>query len=218
MRTFPIMLKLAGRRAVVVGGGQVGLRRARRLVQAGADVMLVAEEIPAGADLTGLTVLRQPYKREFIAGAFLVLACTYERAVNSRIAADARAAGALVNVADQPEDCDFFLPATLTDGDVVVAIGTGGSAPALAVELKDRLAAAIPQRTGEFAELLGGLRSSLRSRVHDPKLRKEIMKELSGPSAHEAFLTGGHRALRERMERMIDRQAASGDDLGDPDL
>jgi len=218
MKTYPIMLKLAGRRAVVVGGGQVGLRRARRLAEAGAEVTLVAEEVTADAQPAGLTVLRQPYRRELLTGAFLVLACTDDRAVNSRIAADARAAGALVNVADQPGDCDFFLPATLRDGDVVVAVGTGGLAPALAMELRDRLAAAMPKRSGEFAEALAGLRSSAHARLHDPKLRAEIMRELSGPSAHEAFLAGGHRALREKMERMIERRAHSGNDLGDPDL
>jgi precorrin-2 dehydrogenase/sirohydrochlorin ferrochelatase len=205
MKTYPIMLKLTGRRVVVVGGGAVGTRRAIRLAQAGAEATLVAEQISGDADLAALTVLRQPYRQELLAGAFLVLACTDDRAVNSRIAADARAAGALVNVADQPEDCDFFLPATLTDGDVVVAVGTGGLAPGLAVEIKDRLAAALPQRLGEFAQAIDRLRRNLRAGDKDPAARMWIIRKLCERAGYEAFLAGGAEALETMARGLLER-------------
>ncbi|MGA2266700.1 MAG: NAD(P)-dependent oxidoreductase, partial [Phycisphaerae bacterium] len=121
MKTFPILLNLRGRRVVVVGGGPVGLRRARALAEAQAQVTLV--DPAAAADAAGVTVVRQPYRKELLEGAFLVFACTDDHAVNRQIAADARAAGAMINAADQPDDCDFFLPAVWKDGDVVVAVG-----------------------------------------------------------------------------------------------
>jgi len=203
MKTYPIMLKLQGRRAVVIGAGAVGLRRARRLVEAGADVTLAAPEIPAGADTSGMTVLRHSYHREILNGAFVVLACTDDRAVNSRIAADARLAGAMVNVADGPEDCDFFLPAVIDEGDVVVAVGTGGSAPALAVEIRNRLADALPPRVGKFAEAIGRLRGPLHNRIKDSAGRMEIMKKLCGPSGQTTFQAGGAEALAAMLEGLL---------------
>ncbi len=203
MKTYPIMLKLQGRRAVVIGAGAVGLRRARKLLDAGADVTLAAAEIPAGADTSGMTVLRRGYHREILNGAFLVLACTDDRAINSRIAADARSAGVMVNVADGPQDCDFFLPAVHEEGDVVVAVGTGGLAPAMAVEIRDRLADALPPRVGEFAEAIGRLRGPLRDRIKNPAMRMEITKKLCGPCGQTAFQAGGAEALATMLEGMV---------------
>ncbi|HAU36759.1 MAG TPA: siroheme synthase [Phycisphaerales bacterium] len=201
MKTYPIMLNLSGRRVVVIGGGEVGLRKARSLADAGAEVLLVAEKLDGSAPARA-EVRRERYRADQLAGAALVLACTDDRAVNARIAADARAVGAMVNVADRPEDCDFFLPAVATDGEVVLAVGTGGAAPGLAGMLRDRLAGAIPERIGEFAAALGTLRRELRDAVCEQERRMAILKELSGQQGYELFLRGGPEALRERMNAM----------------
>jgi len=195
MKTFPVMLNVQGRLAVVVGGGPVGLRKARSLSQAGARVLLVAPQIKESQVTSGIEIVRAGYRDDLLHGALLVFACTDEGALNARIAADARKAGALVNAADQPEDCDFFLPAVVADGEVVIAIGTGGASPALAVQLKDRLAAALPKRIGEFASLLSELRKALKSKVSDAARRGEIMKRLSTEQAYEKFLSGGREAI-----------------------
>ena len=115
MKIYPIMLKLEGRRAVVVGGGAVGMRKVATLIDAGAEVTLVT---PDGADDVpeSTTVLRQEYDATTLAGAYLVFACTDDMALNSRVSADARAVGALVNAVDQPDDCDFYVPAIASDG------------------------------------------------------------------------------------------------------
>ena len=195
MKTFPVMLNVQGRLAVVVGGGPVGLRKARSLSQAGARVLLVAPQIKESQVTSGIEIVRAGYRDDLLQGALLVFACSDDRVLNARIAADARKAGALVNAADQPEDCDFFLPAVVADGEVVVAIGTGGASPALAVQLKDRLAAALPKRIGEFASLLSELRKALKSKVSDAARRGEIMKRLSTEQAYEKFLSGGREAI-----------------------
>ncbi len=203
MTSFPIMLDLAGRPVVVVGAGNVGLRRVKSLLQAGACVTLVSPDAQLGPPAEGVTVMAQAYTADSLKGASLVFACTDDHDLNARIAQDAREAGVLVNVADCPENCDFLMPAAVVDGDVVVAVGTSGSAPSLAGSLRDLLAAALPERVGEFAAELGRLRRELVGRVPDAARRADVLRELSGRDAIEEFLRDGPGALRAHLDSII---------------
>ena len=206
MRTYPIMLLVRDRLCVVVGAGEVGLRKARSLRLAGARVRLVDPAAPdEAAELEGVEVVRRPYEAGLLHGARLVFACTDDRAVNSRVFADARAAGALVNVADMPEECDFYAPAVVADGDVTIAIGTGGAAPGLAGMLRSFLAEHLPPRIGEFAAALQELRLLIHATAPDAKLRMRVLKELAGQEGYEAFLKGGPGELRRLAEEKLAR-------------
>ena len=202
MKTYPIMLDVSGRAAVVVGGGPVGLRKARSLCEAGADVRLITLADQPGEPLPPVTVMKEPYRRELLEGAMLVFACTDDRALNARVAADARALGALVNVADQPDDCDFFAPATVSRGDVVIAVGTGGSAPALAAAIKQQIDQTLPERLDEFAGALAAIRRELKAGDTPSKRRCQIMAELAGSESYQAFLDRGPQALKERLKEL----------------
>lgn len=203
VKVFPIMLDVRGRRCVVVGGGRVGVRKAAALLDAGADVTLVAESIAEDAP-DGAELVPRAWRPEDLDDAALVFACTDDRAANAAIAAEARRRGVLVNAADQPDDCDFHLPACIRRGDVVVAVATGASAPALSGELRDRLAPHVPERIGEFAAALADLRDELRSRVDDPRRRHEIMRALAGAASCDAFVREGPAALCRRLREAID--------------
>lgn len=219
MTTFPIMLNMAGRLAVVVGGGSVGLRKAAALLEAGAMVTLIAPDLSpeqeahlqqtaasASAERLpspSLTVIRQSYHGEQLARAFLVFACTDDRALNAQIAADARKAGAIVNAADQVEDCDFFMPAVVRDGPVVIAVGTGGSAPGLACFLRDKLADACPPQAGRFASALAELRAELRSQIADSSQRMTLLKKLSDEIGYRRFVADGRQGLRKLLGEII---------------
>ncbi len=203
MNVYPIMLIVSGRRAVVVGAGPVALRKVDMLKKAGAKVTVISKEIPAKADLSDVEVIGAEYRKELLSGARLVFACTNDREVNARIAADAREAGALVNCVDQPEDCDFFAPAVVADEQVVVAISTGGASPALAGYLKDKVAEALPERIGSFAIALGRMREALKARICDVARRGEMLKALAGQEGYEAFLKGGEAELTKMLEDMF---------------
>ena len=222
MRTYPIFLKLAGRRAVVVGGGSVGLRRVRSLVEAGAEVTLIAQELAASgapgergdqpaADPAppgeagvpdGVRLLRRAYRPGDVAGAAVVFACTHDRSLNARIVADARAAGALANAADQPEHCDFYAASTHRAGDVVVAIGTGGAAPAVSHLLRERIAAELPEDLGAFVAALSELRRELQEREPDGLRRMALATRLAGEDGHAAFARGGPAGLRTLLDEL----------------
>ena len=197
------MLNVTDRLCVVVGAGRVGLRKAEALVRAGASVRLVDPRRDARAP-DGVEHIRRAYEPSVLDGAFLAFACTDDPELNARIAADARRAGALVNAADQPEDYDFFTPAVTRDGNVVVAVGTGGAAPGLAGQLRQTLARALPERIGQFAAVLDELREEVRSAVSDPGRRGRIMKRLAGEQTYRAFLAGGGQAVREALRRAVE--------------
>jgi siroheme synthase-like protein len=201
MKSFPIMLDMRGRRAVVVGAGPVGLRKVRALREAAAEVTLVDPAARAAPE--GVRVIRRPYQARQLRGAVLVFACADDARLNARIAADARRAGALVNVADQPGDCDFHLPAVARDGDVVLAVGTGGLAAALAARLRDRLAGAMPARAGRFAQALSALREQLKHDVPNGATRMRIARRLSSQQGYNVFVRQGRTGLRRMLKRLV---------------
>ncbi|HEX5506682.1 MAG TPA: bifunctional precorrin-2 dehydrogenase/sirohydrochlorin ferrochelatase, partial [Thermomicrobiales bacterium] len=143
-RPYPIALALAGRRCVVVGGGAVAERKARGLLAAGAAVTVIAPRLAPGlralADAGALTIAERPYAPGDLAGACLACAATDRREINAAVAAEARAAGALVNVADAPAEGDFTLPAVARRGGLTLAISTDGESPLVASLVRDRLA------------------------------------------------------------------------------
>jgi len=203
MKTYPIMMDVRGKRVVVIGAGSVGQRKVVSLHQAEAIVTLVDPELPETLDLPPVTMLAEPYRSEHLEGAVMVFACTDNRELNARVARDARGAGAIVNAADQNEDCDFFAPATIHDGDVVVAIGTGGASPALSALLKSALKTALPESIGQFAELLATIRTELRDRLDTHEARGAVLKQLVTQETIEAFTKDGEPTVRAILEQIL---------------
>ncbi|MBI4231571.1 MAG: bifunctional precorrin-2 dehydrogenase/sirohydrochlorin ferrochelatase [Planctomycetes bacterium] len=142
---YPAFLLLTGREAVVVGGGAVAQRKARALLRCGARVTVIAPIVAAAlARRRGVSVRRRAYRTGDLKGAALAFAATDDRAVNARVARDARRSRIPVNVADDPRACDFHVPAVARRGPLTIAVGTSGASPALAAAVRDRLAAALP--------------------------------------------------------------------------
>ncbi len=205
------MFNVKNRIAIVIGAGAVARRKIAALRDGGAIVRVISDGPPAAMDdlrQGGVDVLAHAYRAELLAGAMLVLACTDDRELNARIARDARRIGAVVNVADQPEDCDFFLPAVEHRGDVVLAVGTGGDSPALSAALRDLLARHLPEGIEDFAALLSDIRGELRQTVADGERRMEILRQLSALDTCRLFQQGGPTAVRLRLGQLL------GDDEG----
>ena len=164
---YPIVVRLQGRRCLVVGGGRVALRKVEGLMAAGALVSVVAPAVEEGIALLAregvVTVEERPYRAEDMAGAWLVFAATDDPAVQQAVFDDAERAGVWVNAADEPERCAFFLPAVHRRDPVLVAVSTQGASPALAGWLRDRLAAALPVRLEALVAALRAERRALRA-------------------------------------------------------
>jgi len=218
---YPIVLDLAGRRAVVVGGGRVALRKALALAEAGAEVTAVAPEfLPDFAAATGATgaggatgataaagvaCVREAYEARHVAGAAVVIAATDDEAVNRRAADDARAAGALVNVVDVPALCDFLVPAQVRRGDLLVTVSTGGAAPSLSRRLRERLEGEFGPEWAPYLSALRAARERVLSEGHPPEVRRRIFRRLTEPDVF-----GAARAGPEALRRAIDAAVAEG--------
>lgn len=162
---YPAILLLDGRLAVVVGGGQVSERKVRTLREAGAKVRLVAEDVtPKLRDLAEageVELVKRRYARGDLDGAVVAVAATDDEEVNQGVYAEAAEKGIPVNVVDNPALCTFIAPSIIRRGDLVIAISTGGAAPALAVRLRESLEQQFGDEYARFLELMADLRRQI---------------------------------------------------------
>ena len=169
MAYYPVCLEMAGRRCLVVGAGAVAERKVNGLLEVGARVTVVGPSATerlldwARAGRIGLTL--RAYGADDLAGHSIVFAATDDGLINAEVARDARAAGVLINAADDPAHCDFILPAVLTRGELTVAVSTGGASPALARVVRDELGAFLDRDDyAALARVAADARRTLRDR------------------------------------------------------
>jgi len=145
---------------VVVGGGAVANRKARKLLQARAKVAVISPEIAPELESVAVEVHRRPYRQGDLEGASLAFAATDVRDVNAAVAREGRELGVLVNVADEPSEGDFALPSTLRRGRLQVAVSTGGASPTLAARIRRELEELFGAEWAGVVEELGRAREA----------------------------------------------------------
>ncbi len=160
---YPVALELSGRRCVVTGGAREAERKARALLEADATVVVIAPEVSDGiADLVRrgeIAHIARRYRRGDLTGAFLVIAADSDRAVSGSVFAEAEAEGVLCNAVDDVEHCHFAVPSIVRRGELLLAISTGGRAPALAKRLRRRLTAQFGWQWEALVDVLGDVRA-----------------------------------------------------------
>ncbi|MGI8491448.1 MAG: precorrin-2 dehydrogenase/sirohydrochlorin ferrochelatase family protein [Acidimicrobiales bacterium] len=161
--SYPVNLRVAGRRCVVVGGGAVAARKAAGLAAAGAAVEVVATRVGPEVRALGVPYAERPYRSGDVVGAWLVIAATDEPEVNRAVQADGEAQRVWVNAADDLEACSFTLPAVIRQGAVTVAVSTSGRSPALAAWIKTLVADRLGPEFGVLADLLSEAREQLKA-------------------------------------------------------
>ena len=204
---YPVFLDLRGRRAVVIGGGAVAEQKVHGLIAAGAHVTLVSPETtPAVADLArrgAIELRRRPYRPGDLAGAWLAIAASDDRAVNEAAWAEAERVGVPLNAVDDLEHCSFIAPAIHREGDITVAVSTGGKSPALAVRLRQRIARLVGRAEARLCALLGELRPELAGRVPDARARTALWYEIVDSDVIEFVRRGDVEGARRRIEELL---------------
>lgn len=164
MPLFPIFIDLKGRRALIVGGGRVALRKAERLMPYGADICAVAPEfIPGFAGIPGVTLLERRFEPGDIDGAALVIAATDDSELNAAVSELCRWENIPVNVVDDLEKCSFVFPALVQRGELSVGISTGGASPSAAQYVRRGVEQLVPEGFEGILDFLSAHRAEVKA-------------------------------------------------------
>lgn len=166
----------------MVGGGQVGTRKVKTLLQCGARVMVISPEVTSAlselADQGRIELELRAYRSTDLDKAFLVIGATDDQMLNRQIHRDAEAAQRLCNIADQPALCNFVLPSIINQGDLSIAISTAGKSPAFAKHLRRQMTDQFGPEYGQMLELMGAIRQRLLAGKHAPEQHKPLFEQL----------------------------------------
>jgi precorrin-2 dehydrogenase/sirohydrochlorin ferrochelatase len=191
VKYYPLFLDITDKRCVVIGGGDVAERKVVRLLDFGASVIVVAKTLTNSLDAMGKTGrikhIDADYDKSFLDDAFLVIGATDRHDINAKISADGREKGILVNIVDEPDKCDFILPSLIKQGDLLIAISTGGKSPALAKKLREEMEQLFGTEYQSLLEVMGQLREKLvmkgrssdeNRRVFESVVHSDILKHI----------------------------------------
>ena len=205
---YPLLVDVSRLRILVVGGGEVALRKVRGVLEAGGKPAIVSPGVlPELERLIGQRSLgwrQREYAEGDVRGYSLVFAATDSAGVNARISADAEAEGALVNVADDGEGSTFHVPAVIRRDDVVVGLSTGGASPLLSRRLRERLETVVTAGLGRAATRLARVRKQLRDRYPaDEARRRDAWFSLVTPEFLDAAIAGRDADVEQRIARCL---------------
>jgi precorrin-2 dehydrogenase/sirohydrochlorin ferrochelatase len=193
MRYYPIFLELKNKNCLVVGGGPVGIRKALTLEKCGAAVRVISEKFAEGTTaFTGKKIIftEKKYEKKDIQGMFLVFAATNNAELNRKIKKDASGSHILCNVADAPDTSDFLVPSTVDRGDLIVAVSTSGTSPAVAKKIRQELEDFFDPAYVPLLCLMGNIRKKLLSAGHSPDEHKKAFSDLMDKGILDLIKTG----------------------------
>lgn len=231
MDYLPLFHNLRDQPCLVVGGGEVALRKIRTLLSAGAQVLVVARDFHAGViELSTqhptLQLAQREYHNKDLTTPVLVIVATDDTDFNAQVSAEARAARIPVNVVDSPDLCTVIFPAIVDRSPLQIAISSGGTSPVLARLIRGRLESWIPAPYGKLAQLAARYRDRVKQRFGDLNQRRGFWeKVLEGPVAEAVFSGNEEWAEQQLDELLINPELPAvgevylvGAGPGDPDL
>lgn len=181
MALFPLFVNLENRKCIVVGGGNVASRKVKTLVDFQAEIIVISPLIQKSIldlQMEGLvTCVFKEYTSEDLEAAYLVVAATSDKAINSEIASDAMKRNIHVNVVDSPELCTFSFPAIARKSDVVVGVTSSKKFPLLSKLIKNKIVDIFDEIDEEALKHLEKRRIDIIAENPDPIKRKELMIE-----------------------------------------
>ncbi|MGL6464257.1 siroheme synthase CysG [Aeromonas hydrophila] len=230
MDYLPIFCRLDNKPVLLVGGGEVAERKARLLLDAGAQLTVVAPELdPELAELAAngsIEWLAGEFAPQQLTGKWLVVAATDRREVNALVYQSANQAGIFANVVDDPKRSSFIMPSIIDRSPLMVAISSGGKAPVLARLLREKLEALLPQHLGAVAAFAGSLRERVKARFASMGERRRFWERLLGADRlGQALARGDSASANQLADSLFADENQSGGEVvlvgagpGDPGL
>lgn len=230
MDYLPIFCRLDNKPVLLVGGGEVAERKARLLLDAGAQLTVVAPELdPELAKLAAngsIEWLAGEFAPQQLAGKWLVVAATDRREVNALVYQSANQARIFANVVDDPKRSSFIMPSIIDRSPLMVAISSGGKAPVLARLLREKLEALLPQHLGTVATFAGSLRERVKARFASMGERRSFWERLLGADRlGQALARGDSASANQLADSLFADESQTGGEVvlvgagpGDPGL
>ena len=230
MDYLPIFCRLDNKPVLLVGGGEVAERKARLLLDAGAQLTVVAPELdPELAELAAngsIEWLAGEFAPQQLTGKWLVVAATDRREVNALVYQSANQARIFANVVDDPKRSSFIMPSIIDRSPLMVAISSGGKAPVLARLLREKLEALLPQHLGAVAAFAGSLRERVKARFASMGERRRFWERLLGADRlGQALARGDSASANQLADSLFADESQSGGEVvlvgagpGDPGL
>ncbi|MEN8637882.1 MULTISPECIES: siroheme synthase CysG [Pseudoalteromonas] len=229
MQYLPIFTKLDNKPVLVVGGGEVALRKCRAFLKARASVTLVApwfcDELKEHAHNNEVTLIDAYFDESHLDGKMLVIAATDRDDVNNNVFELANARNVFVNVVDDQPKCTFIFPSIVDRDPITIAISSAGTAPVLARRLREKLETLIPHHIGPLATLVGGFRDKVKKRFKHFSDRRQFWEGVFDSSVVSKVQTGDTQAAQQQLEQMLDAKAEPEGEVyvvgagpGDPEL
>ena len=220
MTYFPAFLKLDGKACLLVGGGDVALRKARLLLASGAQLTVVSPQtLPALDELLAGNAHTQRIRRRFrdsdVAGNWLVVSATGDSQVEQAVAKAAERYRVFCNAVDDTDNCSYITPAIIDRSPILVAVSSGGSAPVLARKIRAQIEALLPARLGDLAMFAGRWRERVAATLGDIRARLRFWERFfDGEIASEALSGNKHEAdslAAELLDHAGQSQSLSGE-------
>jgi siroheme synthase-like protein len=206
MAFYPLFIDLAGKKCLVVGGGEIAFRKVTALVAAGADVTVVADRFtPRLKPLPGkIRLVKRRFRNSDISPSLtLVIGATDSIEVNTAAAYRAKKLRVLCNIVDNPALCSFIVPSVVKRGNVVIAVSTGGGSPYLAKYLKTRISCLVGPEYKTLGTFLAKVRSKLAVTVSDPTLRQKFWQLLFDYDPAKVVRMSGTKGLSKIVIRLF---------------
>jgi uroporphyrin-III C-methyltransferase/precorrin-2 dehydrogenase/sirohydrochlorin ferrochelatase len=204
-----IFARLEARRCAVIGGGSVAERKTRELVRAGARVTVLSPDATAGLERLArngkIDWLAEPYTDQPLAGFWLIVAATDDKALNTRVFEAAEAAQTFCNVVDDPERCSFIMPAIVRRDPVTIAISSDGHAPVIARWVKGLIEVLVPQQLGALATLAGRWRGRVKTAISDIDERRRFWESVLESPIPDQVYSGRAAVAEAALEQALER-------------
>lgn len=208
MKYYPIFLDIKDKDCLIVGAGPVGVRKAVTLEKCGAKVKIISDRFSAGSDdlqKTAICFVEKKYEKKDVKGMFLVFAATNNWQLNQQIKKDALELDILCNIADAPDNSDFLLPSIVERGNLIMAVSTSGSSPAMAKKIRQDLECQFGAEYAKLLQLMENIRKSFLSSGNNPDENKVIFYTLIEKGLLELIKTNDEIKINAVLREVLGR-------------
>lgn len=226
MEYFPIFLDIKNKDCLIVGGGQVGLRKTQLLLKAGAKIICISKKFIADfKKIDNIKLIKKEFVASDIKKPVLIIVATDNKNLNEKISLLAQDANIPVNVVDNPKLCTFIMPSIVDRNPIIIATTSSGKAPVLARIIRSKLESTIPNYYGLLAEIAAEFRDKVKQKFNNIKDRRYFWERIfTGIVAEKVFsgqINDAKKMLNDELEKSVSKSGEVylvGSGPGDPDL